>query len=156
VALVVERFRMTDELQRAAQADLERGKAEEVMMGMRVTEEALLDVCVKREWQSIEMFRAFQLLEEEVFVADGDLAAAEEHATGLERRLRAVEKEKVELERRLQQSEVSLADAKRGRLTAVRRCKAAEAEHAATLAALQAKTWDPGKGKNGVIEQGGK
>jgi hypothetical protein len=34
--------------------------------------------------------------------------------------------------------------------------QAAEAEHAATLAALQAKTWDPGKGKNGVIEQGGK
>jgi hypothetical protein len=38
----------------------------------------------------------------------------------------------------------------------VRRCKAAEAEHAATLAALQAKTWDPGKGINGVIERGGK
>ena len=35
-------------------------------------------------------------------------------------------------------------------------CKAAEAEHAATLAALQAKTWDPRKGKKGVIEQGGK
>ena len=60
VARVVERFRMTDELQRAAQADRERGKAEEVMMGMRVTEEALLDVCVKRDWQSIEMFRSWK------------------------------------------------------------------------------------------------
>eukprot|EP01047_Picozoa_sp_COSAG01_P009391 COSAG01_NODE_384_length_17775_cov_186.844648_6_plen_48_part_00 len=45
---------------------------------------------------------------------------------------------------------------KRGWLTAVRRCKAAEAEHATTLAALQAKTWDPGEGGKGVIEQGGK
>jgi hypothetical protein len=53
-------------------------------------------VCVKREWQSIQMFRHFQLLEAEVFVADGDFAATEEQATGLERR--AVEKEKVELE----------------------------------------------------------
>eukprot|EP01047_Picozoa_sp_COSAG01_P088777 COSAG01_NODE_21053_length_920_cov_3.130329_2_plen_90_part_01 len=48
--------------------------------------EALLDVCVKREWQSIQMFRHFQLLEAEVFVADGDFAATEEQATGLERR----------------------------------------------------------------------
>jgi chromosome segregation ATPase len=77
-------------------------------------------------------------MEEELFVADGELAVTEEQKTELERRLRKVEEEKAKMEQ-------AVRDARRGQLIAVRRCQAVEAEYAAELSALRHSVWDPGK-----------